>query len=61
MLVLRRKVNESIVIAGEVRVRVLAIERGVVKIGIEAPGDIQVIREELLERAQKKEMEIVNG
>lgn len=47
MLILRRKVNQSIVIAGEIKVKVLVIGHGVVKIGIEAPGDIQAVRDEL--------------
>jgi carbon storage regulator len=48
MLVLRRKVGESVVIAGVTTITVLAVEGERVKIGISAPPDITVIREELL-------------
>lgn len=49
MLILRRRCREAIVISGEITVRVLEIEGGRVKLGIEAPPDVSVLREELLE------------
>lgn len=48
MLVLSRKLNEKIVINGNITVTVVKIDRNQVRIGIEAPGDIPVYREELL-------------
>ena len=48
MLVLRRKVEEVIVLDGSIRVVVLAVEGERVKIGIEAPDDVTIVREELL-------------
>jgi carbon storage regulator len=48
MLVLRRKVGESIILAGVITVSVLAVEGERVKIGINAPADITIVREELL-------------
>ena len=48
MLVLRRKVGESIVLAGVIHVAVLAVEGDRVKIGISAPPDVNIVREELL-------------
>jgi carbon storage regulator len=47
MLVLTRKVDEGVVLSGNIRVQVLAIKRGRVKIGISAPSDVEVLREEL--------------
>ena len=47
MLVLSRKRDECIVIAGVIRVRVLAIRDGQVKLGIEAPLAVPVHREEV--------------
>lgn len=47
MLVLTRRKQEAIVIDGTVKVKVLEIRRGSVKIGIEAPADVQVTREEI--------------
>ncbi len=48
MLVLRRKVGESIIVDGVISISVLAVEGERVKIGINAPADITIIREELL-------------
>lgn len=48
MLVLRRKVGESIILAGVISVSVLAVEGERVKIGINAPADVTIVREELL-------------
>ena len=48
MLVLRRKVGESIIVDGVISISVLAVEGERVKIGINAPPDITIVREELL-------------
>lgn len=50
MLVLTRKVDQGIVIAGNIYIRVLGVDGDRVKIGIAAPREIPVLREELLER-----------
>lgn len=51
MLVLRRKVGESIILDGVISVSVLAVEGERVKIGITAPPDVTIVREELLKNA----------
>ena len=50
MLVLTRKVGQGIVISGNILVCVLGIERGRVKIGVAAPPDTLVLREEVLDK-----------
>ena len=50
MLVLRRKAREGIVLSENIRVVILAVEGGRVKIGIEAPRGVTVVREELLRK-----------
>jgi len=52
MLVLARKTDESIVIGDNIVVKVVAIENGVVKLGIEAPKDITIMRNELIEEVK---------
>lgn len=47
MLVLSRKTDESILIDGNIRITVLGIRGGQVRLGIEAPRSVRVIREEL--------------
>jgi len=50
MLVLTRRVGESIVIANDIRVTVVSIGNGRVKIGIEAPNGVSIDRSEIHER-----------
>lgn len=50
MLILTRKVGESIIIGESVEVKVLGMRAGQVKIGIEAPRDLAIHREEVYER-----------
>lgn len=52
MLVLSRKLGESITIGDKITVRVVAIHGNRVKLGIEAPREIPVVREELGEKPQ---------
>lgn len=52
MLVLSRRLNQAIVIAGHVRVTVLAITPQRVEIGVEAPAQVAVDREEIHLRRQ---------
>lgn len=50
MLVLTRKIDQGIVISGNIYIRVLGVERDRVKIGISAPLEVTVLRQELLDR-----------
>tara|TARA_R110002096_G_scaffold315227_4_gene509461 strand:- start:942 stop:1106 length:165 start_codon:yes stop_codon:yes gene_type:complete len=49
MLCLSRRVGESIIIDGDIKVTVLRINSSQVKIGIAAPDDVLILREELVE------------
>jgi carbon storage regulator len=51
MLILTRKIDQSIVIDGKITIMVLGVERDRVKIGIAAPADVAVLREELTDEA----------
>ncbi len=67
MLVLRRKVGEAIVLNGVITVYVLAVEGERVKLGINAPPDVVIVRQELLDavaqenRARKLEQQAAEG
>jgi carbon storage regulator len=51
MLILVRKVQQAFWIEGDIWVKVLSVERDRVKLGITAPGQIKVMRQELMEDA----------
>jgi carbon storage regulator len=48
MLVLSRKLNERILIGDSIVLTVVKIQGGSVRLGIEAPADVDVVRNELL-------------
>ncbi len=54
MLVLTRKVNQSIVIGNEIEVVVLEVRGEQVRIGIRAPRDVAVHRKEIFEQIQEE-------
>jgi carbon storage regulator len=53
MLILTRKLDESVMIGDDVRVVVLGVKGGHVRIGVEAPREINVHREEVYRRIQE--------
>ena len=53
MLILSRKPGETLVIDGRIHVKVLRVEGDVVKLGIEAPLEVSVHRQEIYDEIQK--------
>jgi carbon storage regulator len=53
MLILSRKTNESIVIDGRITVKIVRVEGDVVKLGVEAPPDVPVHRQEIYDEIQR--------
>ncbi len=54
MLVLTRRTEESVVIGGNIVVTVLGVEGEKVKIGIDAPREVTILRSELLDVIQQQ-------
>ncbi len=61
MLVFSRKAGEGLVIAGEIEVRILTIDRDHVKVGIEAPRHIPVHRHEIHEQILRENLAAAAG
>ena len=61
MLILTRKVDESLIVGDEVKVTVLGIKGGQVRIGITAPRDIAVHRQEVFNKIQLERDEVGIG
>jgi carbon storage regulator len=53
MLILSRKIGETIVIDGRIHVTVMRVEGEVVKLGIAAPSEVPVHRKEVYEEIQR--------
>ena len=54
MLILTRRVGESVVISDDVTVTVLGVKGNQVRIGVDAPREVSVHREEIFERIQQE-------
>ena len=55
MLILTRRVGETLMIGDEVSVTVLGVKGNQVRIGVNAPKDVAVHREEIYERIQREQ------
>ena len=61
MLVLTRKLGENIRIGDAVKITVLEVRSGQVKLGIEAPPEVKVHREEIYARIQEENRRAQRG
>jgi carbon storage regulator len=57
MLVLTRKAGEGIIIGDNIKITVIELKGGGVRIGIEAPADKKIYRQEVYDRISRENME----
>ncbi len=59
MLILTRKLDEEIVLNSEIRIKILSTKDGQVKIGIDAPDNVKILRGELFDTIKKETAEAI--
>lgn len=56
MLILTRKIGEGIILGDDIRISIMEIRGKQIRIGIEAPTDVVVLREEIYQRIQEENL-----
>ncbi len=55
MLILTRRIGETLVVGDDIRITVLGFKGNQVRLGIEAPSDVAVHREEIFHKIQQED------
>jgi carbon storage regulator len=61
MLILTRRVGETVMIGNDVTVTILGVKGNQVRVGVNAPRDVAVHREEIFERIKREEQDVGDG
>ncbi len=61
MLVLTRKPGEGIVIGDNITIKIIEMKSGGIRIGIDAPRDTKIYRQEIFERIRQENIEAATG
>jgi carbon storage regulator len=57
MLILTRKEGEKVFIGSDIKINIISVSENQVKIGIEAPANYKILREELYEKIKQNTIE----
>lgn len=57
MLILSRKEEESVVIGDNIKIKVVSVDKGSVKLGFEAPANLLILREELVKMVKDSNLQ----
>lgn len=60
MLVLTRRIQETLIIGDDIKITVLGISRGQIRIGIDAPPEVSIHREEIYNRIKRENEDATN-
>ncbi|MGM0370369.1 MAG: carbon storage regulator CsrA [Bacillota bacterium] len=60
MLVLTRKENESIMIGNDIKITIVEVEGGQIRLGIDAPSDVEIYREEIYQEIATENKDAAN-
>lgn len=61
MLILTRRIKETLCIGDDIRITVLGVQGNQVRIGIDAPKDVEIHREEIYDRIQAEKAQCGNN
>ncbi|MDX9834106.1 MAG: carbon storage regulator CsrA [Desulfobulbus sp.] len=61
MLVLTRKPGEGIIIGDNITIRIIEVKSGGIRIGIDAPADTKIYRQEVYDRIRQENIEAAAG
>ncbi len=61
MLILSRKKEESLIINGNIEIKILDMGNGIVKLGIVAPKEVEVHRKEIFEKIKEENRASISG
>jgi carbon storage regulator len=61
MLVLTRKLNEEIKVGKDIVIKILSISENQIKIGIDAPKNVQILRNEVYEKVKEETIKASNS
>ena len=61
MLVLTRRIGETLVIGDDVRVTILGVKGNQIRVGIDAPKTVEIYREEIYDRIQRERSAVPGG
>jgi carbon storage regulator len=56
MLILGRKPNESVIIGDDIVITILSVDGDRVKVGIDAPSDVRILRQELYDSVREENL-----
>jgi carbon storage regulator len=61
MLYLKRKKDQSVMIGSDIEIRIISVSDGYVTIGLQSPGNMQVLRKEVYDKITKQNLDSLSS